>query len=156
MRRATTKVLVVFGILNLAFGSFGVYLMLTTAWMMRGRLDKPPYGAPYTPELFWSLALVQLLFSFGLIASGVQLLRLRRSGVVISIGLFASELVYFVVGTVILVFVFPLGDPLHKSILSAQALTDIPLAPQLFTAYPLIGLIAMLLIMRRTPPEAWA
>lgn len=144
------RILRFFGVVNVGLGLFGLYLMLETLWLMKGAYGMPQYATPRFKPLLWGLSVLQITFNSVLVTAGVKLVRLRRDGMILSLRLFVVEIAYYLGTTFGLIFLLPHRNPLLKSIDTAKTLTDIPLMPQVLTLYPVIGLVAMLWLLRRS------
>jgi len=134
-------ILAFFGVLNLVFGVLGLLqfgYQLSWHW---SRWHFPFYA--------WIVFLLMSTISLFLVVTlgylGILLLQGKRSAVVKTAWVCVAEVAYVVVDVVLFWRIYP--DP-HISIGfwgNAQA----PLTPQLIAAYPVITLVAMLLIYRR-------
>jgi hypothetical protein len=139
------------GALNLVFGLIGgVY----SATMLIGRWRILPgnhSGSAWV--VFLSLLAISSVLVGLLAYSGTRLLSRDESAIRITAFLFAVQLLYFLAYVTIFWLVIPVRNPAWAG-LHGQFFGMIqgPLAPQIITGYPVLGLIAMLLITRRKRP----
>jgi hypothetical protein len=133
------------GALNILYGSLGViYFALMLSW----HWHKWP-GAPSPRD--WFVFLVLSALSITLIAYliflGIRLLQNDRTAIRSTSTVLAIELIYFLATTVLFWLILP---PSKASVaIGFWEMAQDPLAPQIITAYPLIGLLVTLILSRK-------
>jgi len=95
-----------------------------------------------------------ILFSSGLIGSVPLLWRSRRSGIQMTVGILAAELLYFLAVTMMLTWnVLSTGPHSFASVMSdTSGIGNIGIGVQLLTAYPIIALVLAFLAWKSPGP----
>jgi succinate dehydrogenase hydrophobic anchor subunit len=142
-----TLIMRIIGVLNLLFGLMGVYYFI---FMMRMHWHNWP-GSPSITQ--WAVFLVLSLISIGMLVYlgylGIRLVRRDESALRPLIIIFISEILYFIVGVVVLWLIMP---PTIKTIaVSFWGMAQDPLTPQVLTGYPLIGTVVTFVLMNWHP-----
>lgn len=138
-----------FGIANLWFVARGGWLIYATlkGYSSASALPVDPRIRPPGSEtVFLALTCVNIGLLLLLLWAGVLLLRLRITGVVICNGVFIAEIVLFLIPPPIPV------TPLTNLLSAARIIGNMGIAPQILTAYPLLGLVVLNALVRWRRP----
>jgi membrane protease YdiL (CAAX protease family) len=142
----------ILGIINLLFVALGAYYSVV---MIHAHWNKWP-GNPTSFDwlVFLCLYAVSLLMLLYLGYLGVRLIKKDESALWKLSLLFVTEMVYFYVFVTVTWVVMPMST--SKIAVGLWGRSQDPLAPQIITGYPLIGLIVTLIIllMRRISRKA--
>jgi len=136
------------GALNLAFGlGGGIYSAAMLSWKWRNLPGAPSMSA-WT--VFLSLLAISSLLVALLIHLGIRLLGRDESAIRRTAVIFSVEICYFLGYVALFWIVIPLRSPTWPGLAGHFfGMIQGPLAPQIVTGYPVLGLLAMLLIGRR-------
>jgi hypothetical protein len=139
----------VLGLLNLVYFIVGTPLTVLQAAMINGAREATSSAAPYVVPLFLFNVTINCTCLCLLLWTGVELLRLHGESLRLCKWLYISEIVLY--ATYIALFLSAMFEPsrLTQSFSRIPAIAGGAMGPQFFTAFPIIGLIAVLLIQRR-------
>jgi hypothetical protein len=136
----------VFAIGNVLVVLTGLLFLLPTVWSVRiGAVENAPTNS-YFATWFWAMAFINLCFLALLVVGGVQLFRLRPSGVTICNAVFVGEIIYFLVTGVLW---SALPRTLSMGMAAATGVGNMGLSTQLISGYPLVALICLNLARRK-------
>jgi hypothetical protein len=142
------SVIRVFGYFNLLFGMTGTVLILHGI-----PRSHDPGELPYVWFLFYLCTAINLLFLVALMLAGYWLVRLRRSGVILSNYVFSLEIIYWIStalgGLALTMSKHPTAIVIGQSLGTVGGTGDIGTALQFISAYPIIGLIGLNITRRR-------
>ncbi len=127
----------VFAIANFVVVAIGLaFLVRSTLGVHTSSLGNT-VTQPYFLHFYWTMIAANLCFFVFLVLGAVYLLRLRALGVAICSIVFTGEILYFLgIG-----FLSPfVPRDVAMSIAGAAGIGNLPLYPQLVSAYPLLGL----------------
>jgi hypothetical protein len=147
MRRYSGVIVAVFGVANFLFavrGAWFVYETVRDYHRATTRLSNPIPVTHNFAITFFTMTSINVVFLVLVICAGVLLLQFRRSGITFCIAVFAAEIGYWLIeGELGMTDVSWFRD-----IGGLGGLGNMGLAPQIVTAYPLIGLIILILVRR--------
>jgi sterol desaturase/sphingolipid hydroxylase (fatty acid hydroxylase superfamily) len=141
-----------FGLVNIAFAFIGVWLLARMSGLDKDHLLPKVAStatAPFATKVYLVDALLTMLLLAALAYSGARLVVRGQLAIRKARFVYVCELIYlltyFCIIPVVDVF---LPGPWRWSIV-AGLMGGVSLMPQMFTAYPLIGLVVMSLLLRR-------
>ena len=152
--KAGSTIIRTFGIANILLGILGILLLLSS---LSQKLLVPQLGlsTPYYAEVYLARGAINALCVSMLIYAGIGLYRLERTALAISNGLFAFEIFYLYVDSIMGFLLEVRGG---RRALFAHALDatwgtgNMGVGPQLIPVYPLLALIALNLAYRKLGP----
>jgi hypothetical protein len=132
------------GVLNLLCSVLGIfYFAIQLSWHWHRWPGAPSF---FDWLVFLALSAVNISLVVYLGFLGVRLLRKDRAAIRSTSIVLAIELIYFFASTVLFWLILP---PSKASLtIGFWGMAQDPLAPQILTAYPLIGLVVTLLLLR--------
>jgi fatty acid desaturase len=141
-----------FGLANLVLAALGGFFLIFTVFpggIAKADAAEQPYFVPF----FWAMTAVNVCFLAALVVSGIRLLQLKIIGVVICNLLFVAEIVYFFffIG---LLWSSAFSERVSMSAAGATGVGNMALAPQLISAYPVLGLVCLNLARWRRRRES--
>ncbi len=133
-------VLRTFGVLHLAFGALGFYLLFGAVAAYATNPDRVhDPEVPYKVEAFIVRTSINFVFLVLLFFAGLWLLKLRSQGVRLSNWLFVFKIIYFLAPP----FLFRGTGPLAMSIAATGGTGEMGTTPMLITGYPILALIGL-------------
>jgi hypothetical protein len=155
MRSALGLVVRLFGLANLLYAALGLYLVFRTLKGYLRYVGPKLENPPHFPAVFFTLTGVSCLFLILLVYSGIRLLQFRPSAIRFSCLVFLCETLWFFPVQTIMEMI---DSPVSESVGAAGGVGNMGISPQILTGYPLVGLIALVLIRwrlgRTSPPAA--
>jgi hypothetical protein len=135
----------IFGAANLWFaarGSWFVYMTLRGYAQVSKMAPDPAIRPPGFFTAFFILTGINVILLALLVCGGILLFLVRAKGIAICNAVFAAELI---------VFFFPsfTRPGFMNAFSAAKAVGNMGIAPQLLTAYPVLGLVILNLVRRR-------
>jgi hypothetical protein len=136
-----------FGIANWFYGLTGSYFLIN------GLRRTHRFGTNlYEAEAYYFYVAINALFLFALFLAGYWLILIRRRGAILSNYVFAMEILFFVLSSLVSLHLAMSSSPRTASVgmsLGATAgIGNMGTALQILTAYPLIALVALNLARR--------
>jgi succinate dehydrogenase hydrophobic anchor subunit len=138
----------ILGALNVLFGFYGLWFFVTC---LNGHFKKAQ--VVYNTRdwiVFCSLSFCTVLMVSSLAYLGVRLIIGSKTSLRLMASIFAAEILYFFADAVNVV---PLNPSLATHVpISYWAVAASPIAPQIITGYPLLGIVLCVVLLRRRKP----
>lgn len=116
---------------------YATRLLLSAQWV-----PAEPQKLPYIPSLLYTYTAVSCTFLLLLSVGGVLMLASRSAGIWISIVTYGSEILYYIITSLVLHHASYKGQPhLANRLWTTDTLGNIGLAPQEITLFPVIALV---------------
>ena len=141
----------ILGVLNIMYVAIGIWFSAIMVWAHWRNWPGNPSSLDWAVFVF--LYAISPLMIASLAYLGMRLIR-KDARAILQLGLlFVAEMVYFFVLTTVTWLILPMS--LSKIAVGFWGLSQDPLAPQVVTGYPLLGLVLtlVLLLMRRKLPK---
>ena len=136
------------GALSVGYFAIGLPLTFLQAALIRAAKESASTNAPYVVTMFIANVLANFAFLIALLWTGVALLLLRPNILRTCAYLYAAELLWYLGYLLIAATATFHPGPLNQSVAQIPAIGGGVLGPQIFTAFPIVGLLAVYLMHR--------
>lgn len=139
MTKASKIVYLVFGFITAIIVFCGLFFMVTTVIAVKPISELNDSGSPYTSYFFFSYSAINFIFLIFLAISSVKLFKFNPKGMSLLKLTLKFELIYWF----IISFLWFLPESFGMSAGGATGIGNMGISPQIFIAYPIIGLVAL-------------